>query len=147
MRDQTYRVLKELQKIARRHGDKLLPVVMLTERGEAELLPLQALLAARSVGACIPHHRAGGRGWWTNTAKVPARRCVKEPAIGVAETGGKRARVIIRRDSGMYWHSPIDDYKAEEIESNNLDNGQIYASIREGRSTDRADQQKGGITG
>jgi len=128
VRDQTYRVLKELQKIVRHHGDESLPVVVLTERGEAELLPLQALLARghselvfRTIVLPVE------AGWLTREGLLDG--AVKGPAIDVAETGGKRARVIIRRDSGMYWHSPIDGYKAEEIESNNLDNGQVYASI------------------
>ena len=119
-------MLKELQKIARRHGDKLLPVVMLTERGEAELLPLQALLArgqsALAFRTIVLPVEAGGL-----HRQGLLDGAVKEPAIGVAEAGGKRVRVVFRRDGDIYWHSPIGDYKAGEIESNNFDNGQISA--------------------
>jgi CRISPR-associated endonuclease/helicase Cas3 len=130
LRDRTDRVLKELQKIAKRHSDKELHVVVLTERGEAELLPLLALLdhgpselAFRTV---ILPVEAGGL---TNEGLLDGG--VHGPAMDVADTDGKQARQVIRGIGNVYWHWPITDYKAEEIETDDLEGGQIRATIEE----------------
>ena len=130
VRDRTDRVLKELQKIAGRHGDKALRAVVLTERGEAELLPLQDILARdRSEIAfrtiVLPAEASG------LTKEGLLDGGVKELAIDIAEADGKRAREVIRRVGGTYWHWSISNYEAEELEPDHFDGGQTYHSIEE----------------
>jgi CRISPR-associated endonuclease/helicase Cas3 len=130
LRDRTDRVVKEIQKIAKRHSHKDLQAVVLTERGEAELLPLLALLerslselAFRTV---ILPVEAGGL---TNEGLLDGD--VHGPAMDVADVDGKRARQVIRAIGNMYWHWPITDYKTEEIETDDLEDGQTCTTIEE----------------
>jgi len=130
LHDRTDRVLKELQKIAKRHSDRPLHVVVLTERGEAELLPLLALLGRGPSGLAfrtvILPVEAGGL---TNEGLLDGG--VPNPAIDVADASGKRSRQVIRGIGNMYWHWPITDYKAEKTETDDLEDGQICTTIEE----------------
>jgi CRISPR-associated endonuclease/helicase Cas3 len=130
VRDRTDRVMKELQKIAKRRDDKALRAVVLTERGEAELLSLQDILerdrseiAFRTI---VLPAEAGGL-----TKEGLLDGGVKEPAIDVAEADGKRAREVIRHVGDMYWHWAIGNYEAEELEPDHFNDGQTYHSIEE----------------
>jgi CRISPR-associated endonuclease/helicase Cas3 len=102
--------------------------VALTERGEADLIPLQALLArgqsALAFCTIVLPVEAGGL-----THEGLLDGAVKEPAIDVAETAGKRAREIIRGVEGTYWDWPINDYKAGKSSLDHLDDGQACTSI------------------
>jgi CRISPR-associated endonuclease/helicase Cas3 len=128
LRDLTDRMLEELQKITKRYGDRSLRVVVLTERGEAELLPLQDLLdrgkSALEFRTIVLPVEAGGL-----TKEGFLDGGVKEPTIDIAEAGGKRAREVIRHVGGTYWHWSIGDYEAEELESDHFDGGQTCYSI------------------
>lgn len=130
LRDRTKRIQEELQKIAKRYGDQALPVVVLTERGEAKLLTLQKLLdggfSALAYRTVMLPTEAGGL---TKDGFLDGN--VKEIAIDidVAEADGKRTREIFRSVGDTYWHWPIGDYKLGKNDSYTFDSGETFHSI------------------
>lgn len=128
VRDRTDRVLKELQKITKRHGNTALPIVVLTERGDAELLPLHVLLArgqsALAFRTIVLPIESGGL-----TSEGLLDGGVKEPANDVVEADGRRTRRVIRRLGDTYWHWPIGARHTEESESDVLDGSQMGGSV------------------
>ncbi|MGH9969291.1 MAG: type I-G CRISPR-associated helicase/endonuclease Cas3g [Pyrinomonadaceae bacterium] len=106
LRDRTDRIAKELKKIAKRQGESQLPCVMLDERGNAELSSIQNLLK-RDESAL--HYR-------TVVLPIEAGGLTREGVLDggedevtgdVAETDGKRARILVRCVGNTYWHEQI----------------------------------------
>jgi CRISPR-associated endonuclease/helicase Cas3 len=105
LRDRTDRVVKELQRIAKRVGGGL-QCVKLSERGKAELVTLGDLLGSES---SLQYHtivlpaEAGGL-----TDKGILNGGVNNsPHLDVAEIHRKRTRILIESDGSQYWHKPL----------------------------------------
>ena len=101
LRDATYRVHKELQKIAERHNGADIPVVVLSERGEPEMCNLRDVLQkgvpALAYRTIILPVEVGGL---TDEGLLDGN--IKKQALDVAEAGGKRERLLLEGGNGRY---------------------------------------------
>ena len=101
LRDATYRVHKELQKIAERHNGADIPVVVLSERGEPEMCNLRDVLQkgvpALAYRTIILPVEVGGL---TDEGLLDGD--IKKQALDVAEAGGKRERLLLEGGNGRY---------------------------------------------
>jgi CRISPR-associated endonuclease/helicase Cas3 len=126
LRDVTNRVAKELKRIAKRRDEGSLHVVVLTERGEAELVSLQELMnrdeSALQFRTIVLPAEAGGL---TNEGILDGG--VKGLVPDVAEADGKRARVTVRGIGNAYYHHRLTD-RSRGIEPD-LGEGQEYSSV------------------
>lgn len=127
LHDRTNRVAKELQKIAKRGGGAL-SVILLTERGEAEVVLLGDLLqrgeSALQYRTIVLPTETGGL-----TGEGILDGGLKEVASDVAEAEGKRARVVITGVGDTYWHWPLAQ---AQIQPQSFDEGEAYSSIERG---------------
>lgn len=111
LRDRSDRVHAQLQKIAERFGNPR--VVVLTERGEADLLPLGDLLG-RGKGALtyrtiVLPVEAGGL-----TQEGLLDPGVAGPAPDVAQAGAQRERWVLLRRGDDWWLTALDAPRPED---------------------------------
>ncbi|MBA2490148.1 MAG: type I-U CRISPR-associated helicase/endonuclease Cas3, partial [Gammaproteobacteria bacterium] len=100
LRDQTGRIFKQLQQIAKRNGQEQLPAIILTERGEAKLTTLgelasvdKQLLNYRTIILPIDAGGLSQQGTFDSSAKEPASD------VAEIENAGRRRAVLVHRDN------------------------------------------------
>lgn len=106
LHDATHRVLKELQVIADRHDDGVLPVVVLTERGEPEICQLRDVLnrSALAYRTIVLPTEVGG------LSEEGLLAGKDDKAVSdVAEAGERptRLRIMLRRVDNTYRQQPL----------------------------------------
>ncbi|MBL8205164.1 MAG: type I-U CRISPR-associated helicase/endonuclease Cas3 [Blastocatellia bacterium] len=132
LHDQTSRIAKELGKIAKRWGDTPLPCVLLTERGEAELVSLQELLKrdASALQFCTLVLPVEANGLASRGMLDGGEKEAKDIQLDVTEAAGTRMRIILNCAGDVYWHHPLVKPLSETADANSPLVEQEYSSLQ-----------------
>lgn len=131
LRDRTDRVFKQLKNIDKRRQAKTVPVVLLSERSDAELLSLSELIKRRKDWIAyrtivLPVETGGLTQQGTLDGSFP------EPAEDVAEYDGTRMRFILSYRDELYWAKRLrEPGPTGNNEEHDIDEGKNCKSARD----------------